>query len=197
MSFKSPFGVFAPLYADWNKSNFSLFPTCKYALPGSVISAARGVFNTSLLSSFVCTFRQSLNLELLHICASTTPEGFCVASIRCTPKLRPILAADINSFINSGYSIFNSANSSTMIIKCGSGVMSLFCLYISIYSSMWFTFWSANNSCLFFNSAFIDFNDLCISLPSTLVIDPIRWGKFFNWFTIPPPLKSIIKNPNS
>ena len=52
---------------DWNNSKISLFPTCRYARPGSLISAARGDFSTSLLSDSSCTFRQSLNLELLQI----------------------------------------------------------------------------------------------------------------------------------
>ena len=111
----------APLKPDCNNSNISLLPTCKYALPGSFISAANGDFKTSLLSSLFCTFKQSLNFEFDHICSFTCPDGFCVAKIKCTPKLRPILAALINSFINSGCSAFNSANSSTIIIKCGNG----------------------------------------------------------------------------
>ncbi len=52
--------------------------------PGPVlfISAAKGDFKTSLLSSCVCTLRHNLNFELLQIWSLTCPAGFCVASIR-------------------------------------------------------------------------------------------------------------------
>ena len=186
----------APLNADWNNSKISLFPTCKYARPGSLISAANGDFKTSLLSSWFWTFRHSLNFELLQICSLTCP-AFCVAKIKWIPRLLPILAALINSFINSGCSAFNSANSSTTITKCGNGIWTFPSLYNLIYLSIWFTLASANKLWRFNNSAFIDFKDLSISFPSIFVIAPIKCGKSLNWFTIPPPLKSMITNPIS
>ncbi len=46
------------------------------------MSAASGVFKISLLSCLSCTFNANLNLELDQIWSSTTPDGFCVASIK-------------------------------------------------------------------------------------------------------------------
>ena len=74
---------------------------------------------TSMLSVGDCTRRQIRKFELLQIWSFTCPAGFCVARIRWTPRLLPILAALISSFMNAGCWVFSSANSSTTISRCG------------------------------------------------------------------------------
>ena len=152
---------------------------------------------TSLLSSGVCTFKQRRNFVLLQIWSLTCPLGFCVAKIKCTPSERPILAALINSLIKSGNMAFNSANSSTIIIKCGSATSILPALYTRIYLSMWSTPAIAKRRFLRSSSALIEIKERLISFPSISVIIPSVCGKFLNWFAIPPPLKSMIRKATS
>ena len=142
----------------------------------------------SLLSLSSWTFNANLNLELDHIWSSTTPVGFCVAKIKWTPNVRPIRATDTNSLINSGCSFFNSANSSEIMNKWGSGSFAFPFLNNLLYLLMLLTSWSLKIRCLLDNSAFIDSNALILSAPSRLVIVPRRWGSFLNRLAIPPPL---------
>ena len=133
------------------------------------MSAASGVFKISLLSCLSCTFNANLNLELDQIWSSTTPDGFCVASIKWIPNERPIRAVDTSSFIKSGCSDFNSANSSEIMNK-------------------WLTSCSPNKRWRFLNSALIDVKARIASSPSKFVIVPTKWTKSLNKFAIPPPL---------
>ena len=101
------------------------------------ISAAKGDFKTSLLSSCVCNFKTQfellnyspnlvINLSCRFLCCQYQVNSQTSSYSGCTNQ----------PFINSGCSAFNSANSSTIMTRCGNATfcLSLFiCLYIFIY----------------------------------------------------------------
>ena len=168
--------------------NISSFPTCNIALPEFVISAASGRLSISIESIRSCSLRHILNLELLSTLSSTTPVGFCVARIRCTPKLRPTLATEIKSFINSGSSFLSSANSSIIIKICGKGSISSFVKEMLLYWLILFTPVLINSFCLLSFSDLTDAIALIIILPERFDILPSTCGKLSKSFDIPPPL---------
>ena len=153
-----------------------------------MINAASEVFKISRLSPSSCTFNASLNLEFDQIWSSTTPDGFWVAKIKCTPRLRPIRAVEINSAIKSGCSFFNSANSSLIRNRCGIGMVASPFLNSLLYPLIWFTPYWLNIVCLLISSLLMDAMARMLSVPSKFVIVPSRCGRSLNSPAIPPPL---------
>ncbi|MCH3943865.1 MAG: hypothetical protein LKE37_09545 [Atopobiaceae bacterium] len=83
--------------------------------------AASGRLIISLESAASATLRQTRKREFAAIWSETTPVGFWVASTRCTPRERPMRAAETSPSMKSGSCALSSANSSATTNRCGMG----------------------------------------------------------------------------
>ena len=82
---------------------------------------------TSIESAASCTRNAMRRLVLALMFAFTAPDGRCVASTRCMPRLRPRCAMPISAPRKSGSSVASVANSSITTTRRG-GVRALVAL---------------------------------------------------------------------
>ena len=72
-------------------------------------------------SAASATLKHTLKREFAEIWSETTPAGFWVASTKCTPRDRPMRAAEMRPSMKSGSCCLSSANSSATMKRCGIG----------------------------------------------------------------------------
>lgn len=166
----------APLHPDWNRVNTSSLPTCRYPRPAPVRAAASGRWSTSILFCLSCTRRHRRKRVLLKIFSSTLPAGRWVAKIRCTPRLRPTCATLMSLRINSGCSRLSSANSSTMIKRCGTGVSAPPFLQSGVYWFILLTLHRSKIRCRRRISLSMAAMARRTSAPDRLETAPCTWG---------------------